>query len=248
MGGFWAQVLAFPTIVYTALLGVATVYWLFVVIGALDLHIFHIGGHGDASLDGGSLDHAGADHGGDLDHGDGFSFGGFLISLGLRGVPLTLTLSMLALLAWGISFLTMRFLGPVWPLGPAVLAALVLVVSFVLAVPLTALAIRPLAPHFKTPEARSKLAFVGKSCLISTASVDERFGQATCEDGGAGLILQVRYRGPTPPKKGDRAVLVDYDLDRDLFFIEPVDPIDRMEPLAGGRDPRPTEPRRDPIA
>ena len=247
MGGFWALILAFPTVVYTALLSVATAYWLFVVIGALDLHIFHIGGHDgglDGALDGGTLDHAG----GDLDHAEGLSFGGILVSLGLRGVPVTFTLSVLILFAWGLSFLAMRFVGPVWPLGPTLLATLVLVGSFLLALPLTALAVRPLAPLFETPAARSKLAFIGRSCRVSTATVDERFGQATCEDGGAGVILQVRYPGPGALKKGDRAVLVDYDHERDLFLVEPVEPVDPMEPLPDDRDPRPAEPRRDPVA
>src|SRR3954467_1021678 len=55
--------LAFPTVVFTVLLGVVLLYWLFVILGAL--HIDALGAGGDGALEGaghGGLE--GAGHGG----------------------------------------------------------------------------------------------------------------------------------------------------------------------------------------
>ncbi|MEL7370031.1 MAG: glycine zipper family protein, partial [Myxococcota bacterium] len=48
MALFLQQIMAMPTVVFTALLGIVIVYWLFVVIGALDVDMIDVG----ADLDG----------------------------------------------------------------------------------------------------------------------------------------------------------------------------------------------------
>jgi hypothetical protein len=152
----------------------------------------------------------------------------------------------LTLWGWTLSFTAMHFLRGVWPFPEWALGLLVLPLSFAGSVAISAVCIRPLATLFRTHEATSKLTFIGKGCRISTASVDDRYGQATCEDGGAGLILQVRYAGPGPLRKGDHAVLVDYDHARDVYLVEPVgrDEGEAGEPQCEARDRPP--PRRDP--
>ena len=280
MAGFWAEILAFPTVLYTGALGVASLYWVMVILGALDMDMIDVGGDADALFEGaaegageaaaeaageaaaeavgeaageaaaeGAAEAAGdaaAEGALDAEGGHGSWLGGILASLGLRAVPFTFTLSVLALWGWILSYLGMHFLGGVWPFPAWLLSGLVLPLSFAGSLPLTALCIRPLAGLFRTHEATSKLAFIGKGCRVSTASVDERYGQATLEDGGAGLILQVRYAGAATVRKGDHAVLVDYDHRRDVYLIEPVETSDEAgQSEAPSRAPiRPRDPMR----
>lgn len=266
MSEFLAELLAFPTVLYTGCLGIASLYWVLVILGALDLDMIQLGGDAEAIFEGAAngaseaaaeaVGEAAGDVVGDAvgevageaaaegavegaadgSHPSGGWLGPLLASLGLRAVPFTFTLSLLTLWAWSISYLAMHFLSGVWPLPAWSLQALILAVSALGSLPLTALCVRPLAGLFRTHEATSKLAFIGKGCLVSTAGVDDRYGQATLEDGGAGLILQVRYTGSARLVKGTHAVLVDYDHRRDVYLIEPVDADEELAPEPGQSD------------
>lgn len=52
MTEFLAAILAFPTVVFTGLLGVAVVYWVFVIIGAVDVDLLDPGAAADGAVDG----------------------------------------------------------------------------------------------------------------------------------------------------------------------------------------------------
>ena len=52
-----------------------------------------------------------------------------------------------------------------------------------------------LAPFFTMRKARSHKDLVGRTCTVTTGTVDARFGQAQVNDGGAGLLLHVRHDG-----------------------------------------------------
>jgi hypothetical protein len=236
---FLTAILAFPTVVFTILLGVVVVYWLFVLLGALDIDLL-----GDADLDGGHdlhLDghghfdghgHADAhfDAHGHADHGHGAHYAhdahggheagglaGLIQALGLGGVPVTVMLSILILAAWSFCLGAMQLLGgsPGWLLFAAAL------LSLTIAVPLTSLLVRPLRRFFVTLPATRHRDLLGKVCTITTLRVDERYGQAEIEDGGAGLIVQVRANGPSPLARGDRALIFDYK--DEVFHVAPVD-------------------------
>jgi hypothetical protein len=232
---FLNAILAFPTVLFTIPLGVVVVYWLFVLLGALDINLLgdaDLDGHGhtDLHLDGhghvdGHLDAQGhADgHGHDgHDHGDadGYEGGvaGLIQTLGLGGVPVTLMLSLLILTAWVFSIGGNELLGRDAPDWQATLAALG---SLGLAVPVTGLLIRPLRRFYRTIAAPQHRDLLGKICTVTTLRVDERYGQAEVEDGGAGLIVQVRSTDPGRLNRGDRAVIFDY---RDeVFHVAPLD-------------------------
>lgn len=243
MTEFLTAILAFPTVVFTILLGVVIVYWLFVLLGALDINLL-----GDADLDGGHdlhLDghghfdghgHADAhfDAHGHADHGHGAHDGhdghdahdghetsglaGLIQALGLGGVPVTVMLSILILVAWIFCVAAMQLLRGGSPGWLAVAAALL---SLTIAIPLTSLLVRPLRRFFVTLTATRHRDLLGKICTVTTLRVDERYGQAEIEDGGAGLIVQVRSNGPVRLARGDRAIIFDY---RDeVFLVAPVE-------------------------
>lgn len=233
MTEFLNAILAFPTVLLTIPLGVVIVYWLFVLLGALDINLLgdaDLDGHGHTDLDvaghghaDGHLDaqghaHADGHHGdhhgdGDAEHAGGLA--GLIQALGLGGVPVTLMLSILILAGWGFC------LGAVELFGSGGWRSLVApLASLALAVPVTGTLIRPLRRLYTTVAAPRHRDLLGRICTITTLRVDERYGQAEVEDGAAGLIVQVRSTDPGRLHRGDRALIFDYK--DEVFYVEPM--------------------------
>lgn len=245
---------SFPTLAFTAPLVLCVFYWIFVLVGALDLDSggnaegghadggHADGGHADGGVDGhadGALDahgdaahdhgHDGGDSadadGGDADLDDGF-LATMMSALKLRKVPLTVRLSLLSLFGWlAAGLTTLSIPEPSWPMRIGIFLG-----ALVVSVLVTSLVIRPLVPIFDSREAGHRDAdLVGKIAIVSTGSVSETFGQATFDDGGAGLTLQVRAHVPNHIKKGTRCVIVDHDSSKGTFMVEPL-PEDDLRP------------------
>lgn len=253
--------ITFPAVIYTGVLGLALVYWLFVVLGALDLDILDggdggevvgdVGGAAKGALEGavkGSVEGAvkGAAEGlGDVDGGEE-GLASIMSALDLSRAPATVVLTLLAAFGWFTSVLSLMHAAPLWGswgLPGWLFKAVVMVVSLLVALPLTSLTVRPLGPLFDTHAAKSHKDLVGREVVISTGRVDERFGQATLADGGAGLILHVRCETPGVLRQGDRALLVNWDADKEVFIVEPLEDVmveRRFQGIAGaGADPSP---------
>jgi hypothetical protein len=228
--------LAFPTVLLTILVGIAMVYWIFVILGALDIDLVadadadgldaggDVGGDvaGDAgggAGDGGDAGDAGHDHG---DHGDHGGSAGILAALGLRKVPLTISTSLIVLFAWTICLIAMLALDgfdglPRWILGIAVLLG-----SLLMALPLAAVCARPIAPLFVIHEAKKRKDYVGSVCTITTGEVTGKFGQARIQEGAYVLDVPVRCDTDHGFARHDKALIIDYDKARDAYLVEPM--------------------------
>jgi hypothetical protein len=244
MAEVFVLALSFPSVVLTVLLGVVLVYWTFVMVG-----VIHIGEGSEGALDGhldgatkgmleGAVDHLGGGHadgtdfgadGGDPDLGDADDAGGHgavaavMSALHLRSVPATVVLSFIVTFAWLVCILSMQLLTRAAPgLVGAPLSVAVLVGSGILALPLTSIAARPLAKVFAPRRAPSKSDFIGRTCVVRTGTVSEKFGEATMHDGGAGLVLRVRVEAGKQLKRGEQALIVDYDAERETYLVEPL--------------------------
>ena len=223
--------LAYPTIVFTTLLAVSMLYWLFVILGAVHLdtagaeHALSDAGGGDVHA-GGEGAHGHAD-GGDGDGGadtDVDVDGGPLDIVGalkLRSVPMMVTVSFSSLFSWLLSWGAVDLLGR-FGLTGALFGTLALFGSLLLSLPLTAVAIRPLAPLFRPNLAGKRKDLVGKLCVVRTGTVDHKFGEALLEDGGAGLVLRVRVAPGETLKRGEEVVIVAWDEERDAFVVAPM--------------------------
>ena len=77
---------------------------------------------------------------------------------------------------------------------------------------------------------------MGRVCTISSGDVTGRFGHATFEDGGAGVILNVVCAKANTLKRGDPALILGYDADKGVYEVEPVDFL-APEELAQLQDP-----------
>lgn len=276
MEQFLAIAFSLPTVVFTILLILVVLYWLSVIVGALDIDLFGADGLAEGAADGvadgvadgiadgladgvadgiadgvadgiadgvadgiadgvadgvadgiaeGVADGAadGAAEGLELDGGEGF-LAAFFSSLNLRKAPVTVVFSLLVLYAWIVSYFGLLFLpqlvagvpGLVW----SVAVPLVAMTFSLLA---TAVSIKPIAPMFEVHTSRAQETIVGQEVVIHTLSVDERHGQAYYKDGGADLLLKVRCQSKNDLTKGSRALVIDYNKQDHVYFVEPMD-------------------------
>ena len=240
MAEVFVLALSFPSVVFTVLLGVVLVYWAFVMVG-----VIHIGEGSEGALEGklegatkglleGAVDGAGhhaelGDVGGDGDvdfDGDDSGHGALaaiMSALHLRSVPATVVFSLVITFAWLVSVVSMQVVTRTFPglVGP-LLSLGVLIASFVLALPLTSIAARPLAKVFAPKHAPVKSDIIGRTCVIRTGSVTNKFGEATLPDGGAGLVIRVRIEDGKQLARGEQALIVDYDAERESYLVEPM--------------------------
>jgi hypothetical protein len=150
---------------------------------------------------------------GDLDLGDG---------IGLGGVPVTVTVSALATVAWFVSLVGTVLIDGFSTL-PKVLAGIgVLVIALVAGLFVARLVAVPLRRLYVTGGEASRNDFVGRECVIRTGRVTDDFGQAevTAADGSS-AIIQVRQTGEHALANGHRALIFDYDNDGEFFWVAP---------------------------
>ena len=239
--------LTFPTVVFTGLLGLVMLYWLFVVLGALDIHMleFDLDGASEGVAEGaGEALHEGlseaahealheglseaaheAAHEAAVEAGGGVlsALVGLMTALRLRSAPMTVVLSVLLVYVWLLTFMGMRWLSPLDFLPPAALGSLVVAASMVSSVLLTSLTVRPLGRLFVTHVHRGQETLVGREIVIMTQTVTARHGQGRLMGGGGELILATRCERENRLTKGDKALIIDYDKDQNVYHVEPMD-------------------------
>ena len=232
----------FPTVVFTIGLGICLIYWLFVLIGALDIDLFGdadvsgagkaIGGGGGDIGDVGDVAGAGKaigeghDHDLDVDGG-----GGLWSGLGLSKVPITISISAIFFVCWCISLLAMHYVPDM--LGTAAwVQYTVLPATLVVGLPIAGLLVRPLGNVFELKEGKSNRDYVGHTVTVTTGRVDDEFGQGMVEDGGTVLVIPIRC-DKAGLSRNDKALIIDFDTERQAYVVEPV--TDMLPASPGGR-------------
>lgn len=194
---FWGIFFSFPVIIFSTLLTLCVLYWLVAAMGLFSIDCLDVdidGIHGDIPPSG---------------------FGGLLMKFGFNEVPMTLVITLISLLGWAITYFSFRyFLIPIYdyPLIYYLAGIVMFIITLVVVVYLTAFIIRPIRPFFsKLNGSNSHRNLLGQVVEIRSSVVNLVKGQAIYEDGGAGLILQVRCDKSSQFKRGDKAVLLRYD-------------------------------------
>ncbi len=209
MDTFTGIISSYPTNIFSIVLGIMLVFWIFAILGMFDIDILSPDGGDDVF----ELD---ADFDGEIP-----GFVGLLHTLGLTGVPLTLVISILALIGFSLSYFTSRWF--LAPLGSDLIRYLfgtgILIGSTLIAIPLTARVIRPLKPLFVKHYAPSKKDYIGHVCVVTSSSVSEAFGVAVVETGGAPIQIDIRTSNGEVYPKGASLRVADYDAERDLFAV-----------------------------
>lgn len=193
-----------PTLVFTALLAIAACMWLLSLVGAIDVEI-------DAAD--GLLDDA-------------------LEPLNLSEVPATVLLTVFALTGWFLSVLASIFLldaphgngGTVSVVGAIAIG----VASAIIAIGCVAWLSPRLALVFVTTTAPSKRELLGRIAEIRSATVTESAGrgEASWPDGTVSTVDLRTTAGTSVEsgelKRGDMALIVDWDEKSDNFFVDRV--------------------------
>ncbi len=202
MDTFLQIILTFPTIFFTFFLVLSAVYWLLTVLGFVGIEAL------DMDLDGDSVASLNV-------------FSGLLFRLGLNGVPLTIVISLIALLGWVFCFLIVYFIYP-WirvPWLQLVTGIPVVVGVLYVSAIITAMIIKPLRPIFLASNQQVQKQILGQVAVVRTGEVNRSFGEAYLEDGGAGLIIKVRAYKDEVFKRGDRVVLLEYVAGENLYRV-----------------------------
>lgn len=210
MNPFYQNIASFPTVFFTFFLAVTVLYWLVAVLGFIEIDIL------DFDLP--EADGMAADTEG-LSNPDVLA--GLMLRFGLHGVPVTVIISFIALFGWFICYYIVHFLFVYVPDGVLrYLAGLpVLLFTLYVAVMITAVVIKPIRPLFKKAQQQTVKRVLGQIAIIRSSRVDNTFGEAILEDGGAGLILQVRTAGDNCFRQGDRVVLLEYLKEMNVYRV-----------------------------
>ncbi|WP_143014906.1 DUF1449 family protein [Glycomyces harbinensis] len=210
MSEFLDIALSFPPVVFTFGLVLVVLYWLTVIIGALDVDIVDFGTDSDAEVEAG---------------------GGFWSAFGFGAVPFTVVLSLWITLGWIVTVL-----GTTWVrrsdmfIPPAASGIAVLVAGIGVGMLGANLLTRPLAKLFEEAPATAHADLVGKVCVVRSGTVTLDTGQAEITDEEGHLLLINVRRSPHEPEgiedslfaRHSKVVVFDYDeIDR-VFLVVPV--------------------------
>ncbi len=211
MIGFYDAATSFPTALLTVLLAAVLGYWLLAIVGLVEFDDGGLSLDMDVEMDGVELG----------------AVASYLVAFGLSGVPISVVVTLIVLLAWTLCCLAAMWLLPLLPGSvPGALGGIAaLVVSLAAALPVTAAVLRPMRGLFVTHAARSNASLIGESCKILTRSVDAGFGRAEVSTRGASLNIKVWAQAPNALRRGSVARILDYDAASGRYQVVPEDVI-----------------------
>ena len=250
MNEVFAESIRWVNLPFTVLLGIVAFYWILVGLGALDMNLFgevDADLHADAHIDGDLHAHMDGDAhvDGDLDahplvpgdppHLTGDKAGGIskeltngqhgflmdaLAFLNVGQVPVMFVASILVLCLWLGSMMANHYLTG----GSAGMATALIFPNLLVSLILTRYITLPFRPIFRalTNERDEEIAVVGQRCVIVTSEATPEFGQAEIKTDGAPVLLNVRTMNDARLVRGDIAVVVRRDSERDFHFIAPL--------------------------
>ena len=147
---------------------------------------------------------------------------GLMTTLGLRGVPLSFVLGLVALFAWMTCYLIVHFLflGAPGSWINYLVGTLAIPVSVAVSVLVSAQLVRPLRPLFRALNASAPdKVLLGAVAVVRSSRVDEQFGEAEAVIDGASLIVKIRAPAEIGFKKGDRVVLIEHDKEKNRYQV-----------------------------
>jgi hypothetical protein len=220
---FIATAFAPANVLFTVLLLVVGLYWIMVILGVLDLDLFHIelpDGDLDAGLD--------ADAGGGADAGTAVEvvapgvFRSVLQFLYVGEIPTMLLASIMVLSLWTFSMLGHHYLNRD---GSVAMAVAIFVGDFAVSTLVLKFVALPLRRFYLllNKDYNAPGDVVGRVCRVVTTQVTaETMGQAEVPTKGAPLLLNVRARDAHVFHKGEEALVVERDDVEGTYRIAPV--------------------------
>ncbi len=194
MSVFLSAALAFPTVVFTVLLGFFLLYALATVLGAADIEWL------DGALG--------------VDDVHDSVLEGALSLLGVSSIPITIVAGVATIFAWFASFVLDRFLPDSLLINSGIFLA-----AAAIGLGIGSLAVRPFKGFFTVVGGTHNTQLVGKICEVRSLRVDDHSGTAEID----GNIAQVRCFRENMLTIGSKAIVFDYDPKEGLYHVGPID-------------------------
>ncbi len=209
-GNLWQILSSYPTGIYSVLICVLLVFWLFAILGALDIDILSFDSDIDADI-------------------EIPGFIGLMHTLGFTGVPFTIVLTVLIFLAWVFSYIISAYLLSLIPteLMRGLVGTVALIGSFLVAVPVTTKIVAPLRKLAEQHKAKSNKDFLGSLIKVTSLTVDESFGQGKIQTTGASLIASIRCPATNQIKQGDIVRPISFDEEKNIYHVIPHEEFER---------------------
>ncbi|MGB3466044.1 MAG: hypothetical protein WBA74_12270 [Cyclobacteriaceae bacterium] len=197
-------------IVPTFLLFFSLLYWVIVMLGAIDLDFFDV----DIDLD--------VDTDVDLDTPDDISIGWFnsvLVFFNLDQIPLMIFITFLALPMWFISVVGNYYLA----VDNVGMSLLLLIPNFIVSLFIAKFTTMPFVKLFSrlNKEETTRISFIGKICRVILVATDQHVGQAEVKQDGSSFLISTRSVGNRNISKGDTALIIEYNEENKTYLIEP---------------------------
>jgi len=210
MENFFSTAFSFPTIIFSVLLGIISIYWFFTILGLFDIEILDFDMDIDMDLE----------YGGEVGPVGGLA--GVMIALGLTGLPITIIVSFIILFAWFCTYIASLYLLSFFDMGLGFwLAAIVtMIFALILSVPMTIAMTKPMQRFFRVSYATKSHELLGEMCQVISSEISEQFGEAELHKEGNHFIFQVRNRQQNSIKKGDKVVLLEYNREDNYYLVK----------------------------
>ncbi|MBD1554910.1 hypothetical protein [Pseudomonas typographi] len=190
--------LSFPVAIFGFMLFIAFLYWVVAMFGLFDMDSPAV--EADGLLEG---------------------LGGLLMKAGLDGVPLPIVFTLVSLWGWLSTYIAELYV--LCHIRGGAVSLLLGVTSFVaagaLAIVITNMLIRPLRRVFKKIVAPTAGSIIGRIATVRSGTVTGNTGEAIFEDGGAGLILNVRSMNGATFSRGDNVALLEYQPANHCYLV-----------------------------
>lgn len=183
---------------FTIVLVLVLLYWLTVILGALDMDFL------DFNLD--------------FETDSGF-LSPLLQMLAIGEVPVSLIMSILSGCGWWFAMMSNYMLNP----GESVIIGLLLLIpNLCFTFFMAAVLLRPLRRIFGPlhQQAKGGSQILDKVGEVISGQVNSSWGQVEIDCRGSSLRINARTRDGLILNKGSRVLIYDYDLDRDFYYVE----------------------------
>lgn len=182
-------------------------YWLSVIVGALDIDIlqfdFDLEAEGDA----------------DIDLQSGGAFQGLMLYFNIGCVPVTVWLSFLVFTCWLLTVLECYYLNP----GINILLSLAFAIpNLIIGMYFAKFATAPLKKVFQAmaPKNITHKSLIGQRAVVASSSINNKFGQILIKTDGAPITLNAVTEGTTEIEKG-ASVILTAESKPGIFIVEP---------------------------
>lgn len=208
MNEFLRVATSFPTAIYSVLLLVVTAHWLLSALGILEID----------TLDGLLPDDLGGDG---ADGAEPGGIGGVLLKFGLHGVPVMIIFTIIAIVGWTFCYFIDLHLLSAMHLGVIGIVADIATAigGLLLSIPIARVVLAPVRRVLSRYEPITQRPLLGRYAEVRSPEITQTHGTASVDDGGAGLILQVRADVSGRFVRGDRVVLIEYLEEQNAYRV-----------------------------